>query len=130
MVSRFVKLGLISFISITVLLGAHQYRMRSHDQQMIAQSESWEAAKQGSPTFFQTNPFGMPGADAHLRDQDSVNAHSAAYGLTPPTSMKTPTYRAQAANGATNTPWNGWSYFGLLGLLGLLGLSKRSDARS
>lgn len=130
MVSKFVKLALISFLSITVLLGAHQFRMRSHDQQMIAQSESWEAAKQGSPTFFETNPFGMPGADARLRSQDNMNAHAAAYGLTPPTSLKTQTFNAQAVNGAQNKAWNGWNYLGLLGLLGLLGFSKRSVSHS
>ncbi|MDQ0892198.1 MYXO-CTERM domain-containing protein [Paenibacillus sp. V4I9] len=126
MVSRFMKLGIISFLSITALLGAHQYRMHPPDQQMISQADSWEAAKQGSPTFFETNPFGMPGADAHLRTMDNMNSHAAAYGLTPPTSMKALTVHAQAASGANDEapPW--WNYLGLLGLFGLLGLRKRS----
>lgn len=126
MVSRFMKLGMISFLSITALLGAHQYRMYSHDQQMISQADSWEAAKQGSPTFFETNPFGMPGADANLRTMDSMTSHAASYGLTPPTSMKALKVHTQEAIGAKDkaSPW--WSYLGLLGLLGLIGLGKRS----
>ncbi|KQX67094.1 MULTISPECIES: hypothetical protein [unclassified Paenibacillus] len=126
MVSRFMKLGLISFLSISALLGAHHYRMHSPNQQMISQVDSWEAAKQGSPTFFDTNPFGMPGADANLRKTGSMNSHAAGYGLTPPTSMKALKVHTQAANGAHDkaSPW--WNYLGLLGLIGLLGLGKRS----
>lgn len=127
MVSRFMKLGMVSFLSITALLGAHQYhRMHSPDQQMISQADSWEAAKQGSPTFFDTNPFGMPGADGNLRTMNNMNSHSAAYGLTPPTSLKALKVHTQTASGAKDnaSPW--WNYLGLLGLLGLIGLGKRS----
>ncbi|WP_261303701.1 hypothetical protein [Paenibacillus andongensis] len=126
MVSRFIKLGMISFLSISALLGAHHYRMHSPSQQMISQVDSREAAKQGAPTFFDTNPFGMPGADGNLRTMGSMSSHSAAYGLTPPTSMKALKVHTQAVSGAKDkaSPW--WNYLGLLGLIGLLGLGNRS----
>lgn len=124
MFPRFMKLALISFLCITALLGAHHYRTHSHDQQMAASAESWEAAKQGSPTFFQTNPFGLPGADVGPQRLDNLNQHAASYGLTPPTSMKALMVHTQEKK---NKGWSGWNYIGLLGLLGLLGLSSRSE---
>lgn len=125
MFPRFVKLALISFLCITILLGAHQYRKHPHNQQTISSAESWEAAKQGSPTFYQTNPFGMPGAEARLRMTTDRNQHAAAYGLTPPTSMKASMMHTQER---TDKGWGGWSYIGLLGLLGLLGIRSRSES--
>ncbi|MDD9270968.1 hypothetical protein ACFPES_28360 [Paenibacillus sp. GCM10023248] len=124
MFPRFMKLALISFLCITALLGAHHYRTHPHDRQMAATPESWEAAKQGSPTFFQTNPFGMPGADAGLKKLDNMNQHAASYGLTPPTSMKALMVHTQETK---DKHWSGWHYIGLLGLLGLLGLSSRRE---
>lgn len=125
MLPRFMKLALISFLCITALLGAHHYRMHPHNQQTITRAESWEAAKQGSPTFFHTNPFGMPGADARLHMTTDMNQHAAAYGLTPPTSMKALMVHTQEK---TDKGWTGWNYIGLLGLLGLLGIRGRSES--
>ncbi|MEC0227101.1 hypothetical protein [Paenibacillus alba] len=128
MFPRFIKLALISFLCITTLLGAHHYRTHSLNQHMIAQTASWETAKQGSPTFFQTNPFGMPGVDARKETQNSLSNHAAAYGLTPPTSFKALNVPDQTLNSNNEKASSGWNYLGLLGLLGMLGLSRRSDS--
>ncbi|GFZ81279.1 hypothetical protein GCM10008018_28680 [Paenibacillus marchantiophytorum] len=128
MLSRSMKLALISFLCITALLGTHQYQKHSHNQQMMAQPANWETAKQGSPTFFQTNPFGMPGADVNWQTRNNLTNHAAAYGLTPPTSFKALSAQNQILDTTHKKAWSGWNYLGLLGLLGMLGLSRRSES--
>ncbi|MFD0694476.1 hypothetical protein ACFQZT_10265 [Paenibacillus sp. GCM10027628] len=120
MFPRFVKLALVSFLSISALLAAHHYHTHSRVQQVISETERIDAAKQGSPTFFNTNPFGMPGADRSVRTLSDSSSHAASYGLTPPTSYKT------LADNTAAQPASTRNYVGLLGLLGLLGLVSRS----
>ncbi|MEW9701111.1 hypothetical protein [Paenibacillus sp. SI8] len=118
MSSRLVKLALVSFLSITALLGAHHFHAHPRAKQVSSPQERWETAKQGSPTFFNTNPFGMPRDDRSIHSQ----SNAASYGLTPPTS-----YTALSEQAATQ-PSSKWKYWGLLGLLGLLGFANRSKA--
>ncbi|NEW07959.1 hypothetical protein GK047_18325 [Paenibacillus sp. SYP-B3998] len=121
MLPRFVTLALVSFITIIALLGAHQYHTHSQAQQATTQADQREVAKQGSPTFFHTNPFGMPGVDRGVRVRSDSNSYAAAQGLTPPTSIKV----LSDSNTAAKPP-SYLKYFGLLGLLGLLGFVNRS----
>ncbi|MBD0382548.1 hypothetical protein [Paenibacillus sedimenti] len=120
MFPRFVKLALVSFLSITALLGAHHYHSHSQAQQVISETERLDAAKQGSPTFFGTNPFGLPGADQSVRALSDSGSRAASYGLTPPTSYKALSDQTVAQ------PTSNRNYVGLLGLLGLLGFVSRS----
>ncbi|OCT15874.1 hypothetical protein A8709_09620 [Paenibacillus pectinilyticus] len=125
MVTRSFKLASISFLTFSLLLGAHQYRLHAHEQHTV-QTENLQHLNTGSATMYQTNPFGMPGADAHSLTATSLNGYAAAYGISPPTAGQTSTLHAQSVTETENTekPW--YSYFGLLGLLGLLGLGSRS----
>ncbi|OAS23625.1 hypothetical protein [Paenibacillus oryzisoli] len=130
MVTRSFKLASISFLTFSLLLGAHQYRLHAHDHStQVSQTENLHSLKNGSATMFQTNPYGMPGADTRLLPATNLNGYAAAYGLTPPTALNVATLQAQsvAATPKDKTkPW--YSYIGLLGLLGLLGLGSRSNS--
>jgi hypothetical protein len=131
MVTRSFKLASISFLTFSLLLGAHQYRLHAHDHDPhLSQTENLQGLKTGSATMYQTNPFGMPGADTRLLQTYSLNGHAAAYGITPPTALNVSTLKAQsvAAPKAKDTSRHWYSYIGLLGLLGLLGLGSRSNS--
>ncbi|WNR44908.1 hypothetical protein [Paenibacillus roseipurpureus] len=131
MARRSFRLASISFLTFSLLLGAHQYRLHAHNpNSSVTQTESlhMQNLKSGTETFYQTNPFGMPGADTQFLHSTSLNGHAAAYGITPPTAWKTAptTLHAQAIQPSKSKTRHWYTYFGLLGLLGLLGLSSRS----
>ncbi|MDR6554257.1 hypothetical protein [Paenibacillus qinlingensis] len=131
MVTRSFKLVSISFLTFSLLLGAHQYRLHAHDHSgHTSQTENLQSLKNGSPTMYQTNPFGMPGADTRLLPATNLNGHAAAYGITPPTALNVSTLKAQSVAAAPpkDKTRHWYSYIGLLGLLGLLGLGSRSNS--
>ncbi|TXK76101.1 hypothetical protein [Paenibacillus sp. N3.4] len=131
MYSRFIKIGSLSLLLLGLLalsLEVHDYDAHQNVRQAISQKENWEAAKQGSPTFFHTNPFGMPGADSVVNSPSDMNSYAAAYGLTPPTSLKSFSVNVSDADLVSAKPPSKWNYLGLLGLLGILGFTKHSHA--
>lgn len=127
---RSIKLASISFLTFSLLLVAHQYRLHAHDHdQHLSQTENLQSLKTGPATMYQTNPFGMPGADTRLLPAANLNGHAAAYGITPPTALRVSTLQAQSVVAAPKDKTRHWyTYLGLLGLLGILGLGSRSNS--
>ncbi|UJF32979.1 hypothetical protein [Paenibacillus hexagrammi] len=121
--SVYTKLALIGFLCFVAVVGAKPEFGYSQQPSTPGAGPEIHLVRPGSPTFYNTNPFGMPGTETGIRAASTSggSANFPPFGPSPAAS-----YQMLSDSSGTPTGSRG-NLVGLLGLLGLLGFIRKTD---